>query len=123
MGRRRKSKAFVDFIKELEKRRKENPVINQYDEIPEKITTHENTKELHEILVQTCIDYINKNNLTDIDCVSFNVDGLVESAKEGKWMPASDSYLGLFCVGFNCLERKNGDIDKMQTNYLIDESY
>jgi hypothetical protein len=34
---------------------------------PNPITTSENINELHHILVQTCLDYMRKHNLTDID--------------------------------------------------------
>lgn len=123
MHNRKKQSNLVRLVKEIKKKEKENPIINQFEEKPEIVTTHENTKELQEILVQTCIDYIKKHNLTDIDSVRFNVDGLVESVKEGKWVSFSDSYICVYGIGFDCLERKNGEINKIPITYLIDEYY
>lgn len=57
------------------------------------ITTKENIKELQEILVQTVIDYAKQNNLTDIDEININMNGLTGSIFEGKWMPSTDSYI------------------------------
>jgi hypothetical protein len=45
------------------------------------ITTSENIDELHHILVQTCLDYMTKHNLTDIDEINFTADGLSHSYK------------------------------------------
>ena len=120
---RKRSISLGKWVKEIKKKEKENPIINQFEEKPEIVTTHDNTKELQEILVQTCIDYIKKHNLTDIDTVRFNVDGLGESVKEGKWSSFSDSYLGLFGIGFDCLERKDGEINSVPITYYIDESF
>ena len=36
------------------------------------ITTSENINELHHLLVQTCLDYMRKHNLTDIDEINFS---------------------------------------------------
>lgn len=47
------------------------------------VTTINDIKELQQKLVQTCIDFIKEKNLTDIDAVSFNVDGLEDSIKFG----------------------------------------
>ncbi len=57
------------------------------------ITTTENITELHHLLVQTCLDYMVKNGLTDIDEVQFCADGLSVSYKYGYWTPATDSSL------------------------------
>lgn len=78
---RKLSKALLHFTT-LEKY--ENPV-----------TKKENICDLQEILVQTCIDYINKHNLTDIYSVSFSVDSLQTSAKYKEWTPESDSYIAV----------------------------
>ena len=78
---RKLSKALLHFTT-LEKY--ENPV-----------TKKENICDLQEILVQTCIDYINKHNLTDIYSVSFSVDSLQTSAKYKEWTPESDSYISV----------------------------
>ena len=56
------------------------------------ITTKENINELHHLLVQTCLDYMKKNNLTDIDEIHFSADGLSGPSYEaGKWTPNTDS--------------------------------
>ena len=49
--------------------------------------------ELHVLLVQTVLDYIKENNLTDVWSVAFSADSLQESAEYGEWCPATDSYL------------------------------
>ena len=67
----------------------------ELDDMENKQITHEQTRELHDILVQTCIDFINDNNLKDVDAVSFSADALQESAKYNEWTPATDSFLTL----------------------------
>lgn len=62
-------------------------------------TTIENIKELQEVLVQTCIDYINDYKL-DIDAVSFGADSLQTSAKYGQWTPSTDSSITVEGYGF-----------------------
>jgi hypothetical protein len=55
-------------------------------------TTIDDIKELQKRLVQTTIDFIKEKNLTDINEVDFNVDGLEDSAIEyGEWVPGMDS--------------------------------
>lgn len=120
---RKRANCLDRLVNKIKKKEQENPIINQFEERPEIVTKHENTKELQEILVQTCIDYINKHNLTDIDSVRLYVDGLIESAKEGKWLSSSDSYFGLFGIGHICLERKDGVVDKVPITYPIDEIF
>lgn len=66
---------------------------DKLDDYENPITTEKNIDELQEILVQTCINYINENNLTDIYEVSFSADDLGESAKFGKWTPSTDSHI------------------------------
>lgn len=84
------------------------------------ITTQENIKELHHILVQTCLDYMRKNNLTDIDEIQFSADGLSSSYKYGEWTPATDSYLGV--VGLQIEENNNSKFN-LPIRRLIGESY
>lgn len=71
--------------------------IIKHDDLPKyenQITTTNDIKELQQRLVQTCIDFIKEKNLTDIDAVRFNVDGLERNAIEfGEWTPAMDSYI------------------------------
>ena len=78
-------------------------------------------KELQEILVQTCIDYINKNGLTDIWGVYFSADSLNFSAKEGEWTPSTDSYIKVEGIRAERLLRKNGEIFEMPYRYEIGE--
>lgn len=74
-------------------------IIIKHDNLPQyenPVTTTNDIKELQERLVQTVIDYVKENNLTDIDMVRFNVDGLTGNAIEfGEWVPAMDSYIGV----------------------------
>lgn len=83
------------------------------------ITTPENIKELHHILVQTCLDYMRKNNLTDIDEIQFSANGLSNSYKHGEWTPAIDSYLGI--LGLQ-IEENNNKFN-LPVRRLIGESY
>lgn len=59
------------------------------------VTTTDDIRELQKKLVQTCIDFIKEKNLTDIDAVRFNVDGLEDSIEFGEWTPGMDSYIGV----------------------------
>ena len=79
--------------------------------------THEQTRELHDILVQTCIDFINDNNLKDVDVVAFSADSLQESARYNEWTPATDSFLTL--EGVEKSEKDRG----YEVRKLIDKSY
>ena len=72
----------------------ENPIVERLEDSPAPgITTIDHIKELQEILVQTCIDYINKKGLADIWAVRFSADDLAESSKYGSWQPCTDSYI------------------------------
>ena len=48
---------------------------------------------LQDRLVQCCIDFINENNLGDLEHVDFTADGLQISSEFGKWSPATDSFI------------------------------
>lgn len=72
--------------------------IIKHDDLPKymnPVTTTDNIKELQQRLVQTCIDFVKEKNLTDIDAVRFNVDGLEDSIEFGEWTPGMDSYIGV----------------------------
>jgi hypothetical protein len=73
--------------------------IIRHDDLPkyiDPVTTTNDIKELQERLVQTCVDFVKEKNLTDVDMVRFNVDGLTRNAIEfGEWVPAMDSYIGV----------------------------
>lgn len=73
------------------------------------ITTQDNIKELQEILVQTCIDYMKKHNLTDIDEINFSVNGLSgDSYREGKWMPSTDSSIEVIGIEYEKWKLREG---------------
>ena len=72
--------------------------IIRHDDLPKYInpvTTTNDIKELQQRLVQTCIDFVRTRNLTDIDMVSFNVDGLGDSIDFCEWTAGMDSYIGV----------------------------
>lgn len=87
--------------------------IIRHDDLPKYInpvTTTNNIKELQERLVQTCIDFVKEKNLTDIDMVRFNVDGLTGNAIEfGEWVPTMDSYIGVEGVQEDTYIGKSGE--------------
>ena len=74
------------------------------------VTKTEDIKELQQRLVQTCIDFIKERNLTDIDEVSFNVDGLERYAIEfGEWVAHMDSHISVYGIqetGSTYIDRK-----------------
>ena len=74
------------------------------------VTTEDQLSELQDILVQVCINYININGLTDIDEITFSADSLQRSARFGKWVPATDSYIR--AVGYE-------EINDGKNNYSI----
>ena len=76
---------------------------------PETKTKEEHIEELQKILVQTCIDYINKHGLTDIWGVYFQADNLNTSAKFGEWTPATDSSISVEGMGTHKFIRENGE--------------
>ena len=118
---RKISTGIQEMIERVRRENEENPVVKT--EIPEveHITKKEDIIELQEILVQTCIDYINKRGLTDIYAVSFNADSLNESATYGSWQSCTDSYIKVEGINDMNLIRKNGKIDKFPTRYKIGE--
>lgn len=108
----------IEIRNRLKKEWDENPIVEDLGlEEPTKTTNIEHIKELQEILVQTCIDYISKNKLTDIYSVSFYADDLNTSAEEGKWVSATDSSIHIKGLASHNYKKKNGEI------FTIDESY
>lgn len=80
-------------------------------------TTRSDIKDLHKLLVQTCVNFIKERNLTDIYEVNFGVDGLENDAIEfGEWTPGMDSSLSV--VGL----QKDND-DDFRVRKIIGESY
>ncbi len=53
-------------------------------------------KELHNTLVQTCINFLCSHHIEDVDEIEFRADSLQESAKYVKWMPCTDSSLVVY---------------------------
>ena len=87
------------------------------------ITTSENINELHHILVQTCLDYMRKHNLTDIDEINFTADGLSSSYEYGEWTPSTDSSLCVVGLETEQWIGKSGKIYESPVRKLIGESY
>lgn len=84
------------------------------------ITTKENIDELHHILVQTCLDYMRKHNLTDIDEINFSADGLSSSYEYGEWTPATDSSIEVIGLEFEkWTSMSNGKEYEMPSRALI----
>ena len=86
---------------------------------PEGKTKEGHIEELQEILVQTCIDYINKHGLTDIWGVYFQADNLSTSAKFGEWTPATDSSISVEGIGTHKFLRENGEEWNTDERYEI----
>ena len=98
--------------------------IIKHDDLPKyenPVTTTDNIKELHEKLVQTCIDFIKEKNLTDIESVRFNVDGLGDSIEFGEWTPVMDSYIGVEGLQDELVEYKPGRMYRIKVRSLIGE--
>ena len=55
----------------------------------------EQIAELHNLMVQTVIDYLKKNNLNDVDEIHFSADAIQASKDYGEWTPATDSSIEL----------------------------
>lgn len=89
----------------------------ELDEMQNKQITHEQVRQLHDILVQTCIDFINEEGLKDVDVVTFSADSLQESARFNEWTPATDSFLTL--EGMEKSEKDGGYVVRK----FIDKSY
>jgi hypothetical protein len=86
--------------------------------------THEQTVELHKLLVQTVIDFLKKENIDEVWEVQFSADGLTDSVKHGEWTPSTDSYIGL--IGTQQMgtmkHPKTGEEYPCMVRALIDES-
>ena len=99
--------------------------IIRHDDLPKyenQITTTNDIKELQERLVQTCIDFVKEKNLTDIDMVRFNVDGLTGNAIEfGEWVSAMDSYIGVEGLQEETFIGKSGNPYTFRVRKIIGE--
>ena len=76
-------------------------------------TTDVLISKLQDKLVQCCIDFINENNLGDLERVNFNVDGLQISSELGEWSPATDSFIS----GFKFVEENGYPVMKCFVKY------
>lgn len=99
--------------------------IIRHDELPKyenPVTTTNDIKELQQRLVQTCVDFIKEHNLTDIDAVRFNVDGLTGNAIEfGEWVSAMDSYIGVEGLQDELIQGKSNRLYKFKVRAFIGE--
>ena len=88
-----KKKTLIERKETLKNERKEyNKRYFEKKESKNK-TTDVLIAKLQDRLVQCCIDFINENNLGDLERVDFNVDGLQISSEFGEWSPATDSFI------------------------------
>ena len=88
-----KEKTLIERKETLKKEREEyNKRYFEKKESKNK-TTDILIAKLQDRLVQCCIDFINENNLGDLERVDFNVDGLQISSEFGEWSPATDSFI------------------------------
>ena len=86
--------------------------------------THEQTVELHKLLVQTTIDFLKKENINEVWEVQFSADGLTDSVEQGEWTPSTDSsvvLIGLQQSG-TMKHPKTGEEYPCMVRALIDES-
>ena len=98
--------------------------IIKHDDLPNyenPVTTTNDIKELQERLVQTCIDFVKEKNLTDIDMVRFNVDGLEDSIEFGEWTPGMDSYIGVEGLQEDTYTGKSGNDYTFRVRKFIGE--
>lgn len=72
-------------------------------------TTKTDIDQLHEILVQTALDFLEEKNLHDIDEVHFSVDGLQGSVPYGEWCSCTDSSLSLVGLQDETYELPDGE--------------
>ena len=70
--------------------------MDQTEQFNIEVMTKEQVGDLHKLLVQTTIDYLRSQNITDVDEVSFGVDGLTASIEYGYWTPGTDSSMSLY---------------------------
>lgn len=85
------------------------------------VTTTDDIKELQQRLVQTCIDFVRTRNLTDIDAVYFQVDGLGDSIEFREWTSGMDSFISVEGLQDELQEGKSGRMYKFKTRALIGE--
>lgn len=79
--------------------------------------------ELHDILMQTTIEFIREKGLKNIWGVSFGADGLQESAEIGTWCPGSDSFLGVEGLEDETYTTDDGEEKTIPSRVNLGESY
>ena len=88
-----KEKTLIERKETLKKEREEyNKRYFEKKESKNK-TTDVLIAQLQDRLIQCCIDFINENNLGDLERVDFTADGLQISSEFGEWSPATDSFI------------------------------
>lgn len=70
--------------------------LDEQESVVTEVMTQEQISEMHNLLVQTVIDYLKSHNITNVDEVTFSADGLQTSIEYGAWTPATDSGLHLY---------------------------
>jgi hypothetical protein len=96
------------------------------EEIPESKENRvddDTMSELHYILVQTVIDFINEKKLANVEAVRFSADGLRESSHYGEWTPATDSFLTLEGIVEEKFTTKDGVEKTIPSRVEIGKSY
>ena len=93
-------KKCIELFKGLSRSEKYRFSLIVYEREDEKlkntVSTEKDISDLHYTLVQTVIDFVNDRNLTDIEEVGFSVDSVQSSAKNGMWVPATDSSITVY---------------------------
>lgn len=124
------SKELTDAISAIENLSEKEKRILWYrcmrDDIPvdeSQKVDDETMNELHHILVQTMIDYINEKGLKNVEAVSFSADGLIESSSRGYWTPATDSFLTLEGLSHEEWTDDNGVRRTIPSRVEIGKSY
>lgn len=107
-----KRDAFEKEVNTLRKKMESNSE-GYPTEIPCK---NELAKELQERLVHTCLDFIREKGDSSIWRVEFSADELQASAKEGKWMPCTDSCIRLEGIVFD--EKQKAAVVKEIGSYM-----
>ena len=68
------------------------------------VMSQEQISELHELLVSTVINYLNDNNIKEVEEVDFSVNCLSDSVKCHEWVPSTDSSISI--CGYEDSERR-----------------
>ncbi len=112
------SPTLEGLVKELT-----NPIVEKVEDVPSiHLTKKKHIAELQRILVQTCHDFINKNELKDISSVHFRADELDYSAQNGECQSATDSHIRVEGIRIEKHRRKNGEIAEIYNTYVIGEN-